>query len=83
MDVSQAFICECNGKTYATRYGLAQHKKTAAHHTWETVKDLKDERCRRNLLENQNAVLKKEITELKDELRRVYRRIILQDDTVE
>lgn len=83
MEVSQSFSCECNGKTYANRYGLAQHKKSAAHQAWENIKELKDERCRRTLLENQNASLKKEISELKEELRRVYRRIILQDDTVE
>ena len=77
-------MCECNGRTYANRAGLIRHQKTAAEHKmWETVKELRDERCRRTLLENHNAALKKEIAELNEELRRVYRRIILQGDTVE
>jgi chaperonin cofactor prefoldin len=68
---------------YKSRSGLVQHKKSAAHQSWETTKELKDERCRRTLLENQNAALKKEISDLKEELRRVYRRIILENDSIE
>lgn len=69
---------------YKNKSGLVQHKKSAAHQSWETTKELRDERCRRTLLENQNASLKKEITDLKDELRRVYRRIInLENDSIE
>lgn len=80
MEVSQSFSCECNGRTYVSRYGLTQHKKTAAHQAWENLKELRDERCRRTLLENQNATLKREISELKDELRRVYRRLVLEEE---
>jgi chaperonin cofactor prefoldin len=85
MEVTQNFTCECNGHThmYKSRSGLVQHKKSAAHQSWETTKELKDERCRRTLLENQNAALKKEISDLKEELRRVYRRIILENDSIE
>lgn len=86
MEVTQNFTCECNGHThmYKNKSGLVQHKKSAAHQSWETTKELRDERCRRTLLENQNASLKKEITDLKDELRRVYRRIInLENDSIE
>jgi hypothetical protein len=79
MEVTQNFTCECNGHMYKNKSGLAQHKKSAAHQSWETVRELKDERCRRTLLENQNAMLKKEISDLKDELRRVYRRVIYDD----
>ena len=78
MEVTQNFTCECNGNThmYKNKSGLLQHYKTKEHKNWETVRELKDERCRRTLLENQNAMLKKEISDLKDELHRVYRRII-------
>jgi hypothetical protein len=85
MEVSQNFTCECNGHTheYKNKSGLVRHYNCKDHRIWATTKELRDERCRRTLLENQNASLKKDIYELNEELRRVYRRIILQDDTVE
>ena len=86
MEVSQNFTCECNGHTheYKNKSGLVRHYNCKDHRIWAITKELKDERCRRTILENQNAVLKKEISELNEELRRVYRRIIqLQDDAVE
>lgn len=84
MEVSQKFTCECNGHSheYKNRVGLVRHYSTKEHKSWETTKELKDERCRRTQLENQNAALKKEIADLNEELRRLYRRI-LQHDTVE
>ncbi len=84
MEVSQTFTCECNGHSYEykSRTGLVRHYSTKEHKSWETTKELKDERCRRTQLENQNAALKKEIADLNEELRRLYRRI-LQHDTVE
>lgn len=77
MEVSTVFACECNGgRLFANRNALNKHKLTKIHQAWENVNDLRDERCRRTLLENQNADLKRQISELKDELRGVYRRII-------
>ena len=59
MEVTQAFICECNNRNYNTKIGLNQHRRTKAHVQWENAKELRELKI--ELTKKDNKIMELEV----------------------
>ena len=58
MEVSQVFTCDCTGKNYKTRSGLAAHRKTKIHMQWEQKSEVRSLRMFLTQKDNEIIALK-------------------------
>ena len=55
MEVVQVYTCECTGKNYKSRSGLASHQKTKIHLQWEQKSEIRT--LRMSITQKDNEII--------------------------
>lgn len=55
MEVVQVYTCECTGKNYKSRAGLAAHQKTKTHMQWEQKSEIRT--LRMSITQKDNEII--------------------------